>query len=94
MPAFNSRGAPARREIETQPLNASLGPLALGLERPRQGLGCPPLVPVVQTADLPYGNHASVLRRVHRPRFGRILSQGEVSSGFVIVTQEQFHMFV
>jgi hypothetical protein len=43
-------------------------------------LGCPPLVPVVQAADLPYGDHASVLRRVHRPRFGRVLGQGEVSS--------------
>ena len=74
--------------------NASLGPRALGWERPRRSLGCPPLVPVVQAADLPYGNNASVLRRVHRPRFGSVLSRGEVSSGFRIITQEQFHMLV
>ena len=82
MPAFNRRVAPwlaeksnPNRSRTRLSSGASLGPLTLGRERPRQTLGRPPLVAVVKAANLRYGNHASVLWRVHKPRFGRVLSQ-------------------
>jgi hypothetical protein len=49
---------------------------------------------MVKAANLPYGNHASVLRRVHRPRFGRVLGQREMRPGFVIISQEGLHVAV
>jgi hypothetical protein len=46
--------------------------------------GCPPLVPVVKTADLRYANDRSTFRRLHLPPFGRVLGQREVCPGLVM----------
>jgi hypothetical protein len=51
-----------------------------------------PLVPVVETANLRYRNDGSAFRRVHRPRFRRVLGQREVRPGFVIIRQERLDM--
>ena len=47
---------------------------------------------MVKTANLRYGNDGSEFRRVHGPRFRRVLSQREVHPGFVIVRQERLHV--
>ena len=53
---------------------------------------CAPLVAVVKTADLRYGNDGADVERVHGPRFRCVLSQREVRPGFVIVRQEGLHV--
>ncbi len=47
---------------------------------------------MVKTANLRYGNDGCEFRRVHGPRFRRVLSQREVHPGFVIVRQERLHV--
>ena len=43
---------------------------------------------MVKAANLRYSNDRSEYRRVHKPRFGRILGQRKMRSGFVIVMHE------
>jgi hypothetical protein len=56
------------------------------------GPGCAPLVAVVKIAKPRCGNYGSELRRVHKPRFGSVLGQGEVRPGFEIMSHEQTHI--
>jgi hypothetical protein len=55
-------------------------------------LRCAPLVPVVKTANLGFGNDGSESQRVHGPWFRRVLGQREVRPGFVIVRHERLQM--
>ena len=70
-----SRSCRANR-IDTGPAEES----GRGLLR----LGGTPLVAVVKPAHLGNRNDGAPIRRVHRPRFRRVLGQREVSPGFVI----------
>ena len=64
----------------------------IGIARGLLRSGCAPLVAVVKTANLRYGNDGSEFRRVHGPRFRRVLGQREVRPGFVIIRQEGLHV--
>ena len=94
----SASGAPDPPRVSARRLNLQAGPSrgALVPARGRDGAlrnsGCPPLVPVVKIANLGCGNDWSELRRVHGPRFGRVLVQREVRPGIVIVGHERFHV--
>jgi len=91
-------GAPDLPAMGARLLDAQVGP-SRGVpvpERDSNGAlrnsGCAPLVPVVKTADLRDSNDPSEFRRLHGPRFRRVLGQGEVRPGFVIIRKERLHM--
>jgi hypothetical protein len=59
--------------------------------RPHSSRGAP-LVPVMKPANLRYRDNDSAFRRLHGPRFRRVLDQGQVRPGLVIIRQERFHV--
>jgi hypothetical protein len=52
--------------------------------------GCPPLVSVVETAELRNRHNWSEFGRLHYPRFRRVLRQREMRSGTVIIFRKDF----
>ena len=55
-------------------------------------LGGAPLVPVMKPANLRYRDNGSAFRRLHGPRFRRVLDQRQVRPGLVIIRAEGFHV--
>ena len=52
-----------------------------------RGSGGSSFVAVVKSTDLGYCHYSPHFHRLNRPRLGRVLAQGEMGSGFVIVAE-------
>ena len=86
---FTRRSANKRSLVPSGSENQRIFPW---IRRALPSSGCASLVAVVKTANLRYGNHGSQFRRLHRPRFRRVLGPREVGPAFVIIGQEGFHV--
>ena len=46
----------------------------------------------MKPANLPYRDKSSAFRRLHRPRFRRVLDQRQVRPGLVIIREKSFYV--